>query len=535
MIQQQEMVFKIMKKIALIILVLCFTNCKKAHSQFNSINPPLVFGYNAETVKWLAYLKANSYTTPSLKTIGAVDQFINGCMIDGNYTSFQSFFITSQDNQTNSCISIVNPATTNTLVNSGATWMAYSGFNTNGSSTYIDTKQNPSTIGGNFTLNNASFGFYASTIALGQFNMGTRNTTGTAITTVVSANFVAGGSIMGISTPSYSYSTLGPVISSGLVHVNRTASNLSTLWLNGVSAFNDNNATNFLSTWNMYIGASNNGGSAGNYSALGNIVFLFFGGTVPYPALLNQRVQQLINTMGIAPLPNVVFEGDSWFGSYPIPAQILTQLAADTVNCYNANYAITQSSISSINNPNDFLYTSRLGAVKTAYNPNATKNVCGWFEGINELYYQLQVNSLATSVTNTYNAYLAYADSLTAKGYKVVFNTLTPRQNSGTPANYESARQNAANKNDATTINGLLRNDFTVTTTYTRVFKSSLSKWANCYLLDIGNDPNMGQAGQCTDLTYYQSDFVHPSATGQQVTAQNYYAPCINGIIKNRF
>lgn len=234
-------------------------------------------------------------------------------------------------------------------------------------------------------------------------------------------------------------------------------------------------------------------------------------------------------------LANIYYEGDSWFANYPLPSKINTQLIADTNNFYSVNYSVGLSTISVISPTNCLLYSARKANVKSAYNPYAPKNICAWFEGVNELRNQVAVNSVSVSVNNTYNAYLAYADSIVKYGFIAVFSSVTPTEFTGTPASYETARQNASNKYDTTTVNGKLRSEFTIATPFPRIFKSNLSKWANCYLLDFGDDPVMGQAGQSTNLTYYQSDFIHPTTRGQDTLTQLYFGPAINGILKNRF
>jgi hypothetical protein len=41
----------------------------------------------------------------------------------------------------------------------------------------------------------------------------------------------------------------------------------------------------------------------------------------------------------------------------------------------------------------------------------------------------------------------------------------------------------------------------------------------------LGTDPVMGQANQDANTTYYQSDGIHPNATGQALIASDMFGP----------
>lgn len=225
---------------------------------------------------------------------------------------------------------------------------------------------------------------------------------------------------------------------------------------------------------------------------------------------------------------NVIYDGDSFFATRTVD-QIVTGLVSLNKGPSTQNVAVGGSGIGVTTNAgsNYMLNPTRYNVVKNKYLTGG-KNIVCTYEGINDLYYNLlDGNSVSTSVNNVYNNFLTYVNGLTALGFKVIINTLTPRNNVGTPANYESARQNASNKLDNTTINGKLRNDFTVSTTSTRIFKSNLPQWNNCILVDVGDDPNFGQIGQETNLIYYDADLVHPTTLMQQQLANNYYVPAI--------
>lgn len=232
---------------------------------------------------------------------------------------------------------------------------------------------------------------------------------------------------------------------------------------------------------------------------------------------------------------NMCYEGNSFFtNTYgDFSTLIDTNIYDGGYNTARFNGAVGGSGIGNSTSAagNYMLETTRYNTMKAQY-VAGKKNIATVFEGINDLYYYLTDGmSVADAVNQVYSNFETYVSGLTALGFKVIINTLTPRNNVGTPANYETARQNASNKNDTGTINGKLRADFTVSTGTTRVLASNLSKWANVVLVDCGDDPNFGQAGDENDLTYYDADKVHPTATTRVLLANSYYVPAINYLV----
>lgn len=127
------------------------------------------------------------------------------------------------------------------------------------------------------------------------------------------------------------------------------------------------------------------------------------------------------------------------------------------------------------------------------YNPSVGPTVLVCFGGTNDLYF----GASATTVQDRIEAYCAASQTV---GWKVIVCTLLPRNDfPGTSsidkATHESRRQ---------TVNAWLR-----------------SNWATFAdaLCDIGGNADIGQDGDEEDLTYYQSDKVHPNATGAGVIA----------------
>lgn len=229
------------------------------------------------------------------------------------------------------------------------------------------------------------------------------------------------------------------------------------------------------------------------------------------------------------PLMGVLYEGDSFIsGAHSITSTINTGLTSAGIDYNYENYAQSGSAIGYYNNGINYMnYYKRISAAKgyIASNHGRSKYLLVTYEIINDLYDYVSHGSSATqSVDSVYDNMVEYYGKAASYGFKCVLNTATPANLGDT---YEAARQNASNKSDVGTINGRLRTDFDIPIG-TRLFKSSLPKWNNCYLVDPGDDPNLGQVGQYS--TAYYVDGIHLSDAGISVFSTNYYVPVINYI-----
>jgi lysophospholipase L1-like esterase len=126
--------------------------------------------------------------------------------------------------------------------------------------------------------------------------------------------------------------------------------------------------------------------------------------------------------------------------------------------------------------------------VVALYNAGKQNNIYVCWEGINHLYYN-------ATTTQAYEAIRDLCLRARMTGFYVVVGTLTPRSNSGTPADFETKRQE---------VNTLLRSNW-------RTFAGELA--------DFAADARIGDAGDELDTTYYTSDKVHLNTTGYGVVA----------------
>lgn len=313
----------------------------------------------------------------------------------------------------------------------------------------------------------------------------------------------------------------------GLMSFSRTASNSHAIYKKGLLVSSNTTSGGTLPTSDLWIGTQNSNGSPSiTEYYLGTLQFVAVsqGLTAAECGYLETIVENFQRDLSRPANGGnrITYEGNSFIANYSLGTTITSALTTANADSNTASYAVGAASVSNIvGNNNYMLFSSRVAAVDARFNQYAYRNVIVIFEGINELYYQLGTYSESQSVTNTIQAFQDYVTLQRPKGFKLIINTLTPRNNVGTPANYESARLS---------VNTALRNIFDISTSTTRVFKSSNPTWADVILCDVGGSPLYGKTGDENNLTYYISDKVHPTATTVNDMATNYYAPAIQMI-----
>lgn len=181
--------------------------------------------------------------------------------------------------------------------------------------------------------------------------------------------------------------------------------------------------------------------------------------------------------------PNIlVADGNSLtlgLGQTPYPAQLATSL--------DASWQVVNDGVGSQTTPG-MISTAPL-RVDNLYNSGRTKNMVVAWEGTNDITGKV-------GATAAYNNLKNYSLSRKAYGWKVLIMTILPRSDDyALAAGFESIRQ---------TVNVSIR-----------------ANWATFAdgLVDIGDDPTIGQAGQETNTTYYVGDKVHLNTAGYTIVA----------------
>lgn len=201
------------------------------------------------------------------------------------------------------------------------------------------------------------------------------------------------------------------------------------------------------------------------------------------------------------PAPNLIFDGDSiteGFGltvppDIRLPEQVTALLTYATDTTYNV----------AVGGQTAAQRTSAIAsAVLPKFRNNGAPQVVIFWAGTNDLYF-------GASAATTYANIKAYCETVRASkpnAYIIVLDIL-PRSNSGTPGTFEASRQ---------TVNASLAADFPTATAHARIFTGAI--YAN-YLIQVGSDSTIGDAGDENNTTYYL-DKVHMTSTGLGIPAE---------------
>jgi lysophospholipase L1-like esterase len=183
---------------------------------------------------------------------------------------------------------------------------------------------------------------------------------------------------------------------------------------------------------------------------------------------------------------NIVFDGNSLTagvgGSQPYSINCVQSLINSQYSVISSNFGVSgQTTVQMISDANS--------QIDGAYDPSKNYNIVVCWEGINDLYF-------GATITQAYNNLVTYCLGRKAKGYKVVICTLTPRQNTGTPANQETNRL---------AVNQLILTNW-------KTFADAVA--------NIGDNIPMGLYASCTNSIYYSSsDLVHFTDVGYNIMA----------------
>lgn len=125
----------------------------------------------AYAAQLIAASTAHSKPNPSGQYVGWVNKLIAGLIADGNWYVLDRFWVFATEQQVHAVVSIVNPNGLNQSWSAGSglnvsevgiAWHPSSGYQGNGTSTYLNTNYAPSTNGVNIKLDNISIGVFCS-------------------------------------------------------------------------------------------------------------------------------------------------------------------------------------------------------------------------------------------------------------------------------------------------------------------------------------------------------------------------------------
>lgn len=183
----------------------------------------------------------------------------------------------------------------------------------------------------------------------------------------------------------------------------------------------------------------------------------------------------------------------------------VTQAAATLA--LGAGFTFANTAVSGQTTPQMLVPATVLAQADSYYNAALGINICTVLELTNDF------NTGYAAVEHAYERIRCYCGERKTRGFKVIVATMPPLEPSGGMF-HDYDGENLYRL----PVNTLIR------TTW-RSFADALC--------DIGADSVMGATGACTDLTYYQSDKIHPNDVGQTYLANgpNLFAAQIQALI----
>lgn len=434
--------------------------------------------FSAEALQYFARMPVK----PANDTLMIIAEFIDSLVLNGVWSKLDASVLCANRDTTSALLNM--KGTSFTGISIGApSFVPYKGF-TPAANKYINSLFNPSTAGGVYTQNSASFGAYSSTDYLADFNtaiMGVQVGGWSAI-----FPYFTGAKIYAVANGS-GYVNIANAHTVGLISVTRTASNSMTIYIETDSIASGTGTSTAPPNGNFYVGADNNG--AAQYFSPRQIPYYYIGSGFSPTDNRNHTtcLVRMLVKLGTSTLTRIVCAGNSLTGVTPnYPTKLQDTLSASSYQIVNKG--IGGQSIEQMNTR----YPSTISIL-----PIYKKNVLIYWEGINSI--MTSGNPHADSIYREMKRYGLQARG-TGKWDKIIVMTTLPFDTS-----------NVWNKS-RDTLNGLL-----------------ISHYAEFCdtVIDLCADANIGQWGDQLNTTFY-TDKVHPTDAGQAIVMRMVYTALKN-------
>lgn len=240
--------------------------------------------------------------TPSAARQDLINTLVTGLKSDLSLSTlsagFDLFYMFAADVAANALINWVSPGTYNASAVSSPSFTVDQGYTGNGASSYLTTNYTPSTNGVRYMLNSASCGSYSRSAITADARTDIGSGQGTASQRVF-INARNSANAMGTCLNTDATISAGVSSSGGLSAVNRSASNLSTMYKNGSSIGTSANASTAVPASPILICAFNNAGTPTQFSTR-QIAFAFAGKSFDATAHLAifTRVEAFLDAIG---------------------------------------------------------------------------------------------------------------------------------------------------------------------------------------------------------------------------------------------
>lgn len=267
-----------------------------------SINSSAV-AYDADYQAWLDRLTTLGYTHPSAACNQILSDMVAGIKSDGNWTSLDRFwFFAHNGDSDGATVDMVTPTNQATKVNSPG-WTAKEGFNSNGTTSYVNSQFNLSTAA-HFLQNSASMGVWIHTGGnAGISILGVRDTGSGDFNTLL---FDTGGGNVGSrlnqNTTNNSFTGTTSFNNNSSYGVSRTASNSGNQYVNGSSVSTFSTTSSTPANLNVYILAQNSNNVASSIgSSLWKLSVSWFGSGSVNQSEMHTRLNTAMTAIALLP------------------------------------------------------------------------------------------------------------------------------------------------------------------------------------------------------------------------------------------
>lgn len=424
-----------------------------------------------------------------------VDDTIVALKSTGVWNDLDFLYVWTAHSQAASLVDWKNPTTRSATANGNLTFTVDSYWQ-GGTTGRMDLGYNPGDGGTyNLTQNDNSFGIYTlDRVVENKIDISAQSA-GSVGNDILLTNSINAKNVCGTNR------SVGVLTGYGLASTHRTASNAWRAYRNGYDLYggvaSPTDASNSITNLGWMEFCRNVNGTYSSFSTKKHC-FSFAGANLSARDLSYSIEKYFLDPLGLIPRKRITFNGNS-FTSNPIySAKVLSLLPT---------YAYDVNKVGVTGQTTVQMQTNATTTVFPYTKTFLTKDVYFIWELTNDLVS-------TGNATTSYNNMVAYCQALRVAQPSaiIIVATCMPRTNI-TP---DTLRQNDADLTDATTLNGKIRNN-------------ADNAWD--YVCDTASDLTMGQAGQYSDLTYYDVDGIHPTTVGYEYLATNYIYPSINAVL----
>lgn len=263
--------------------------------------------YDADYQAWLNRLTTLGYANPTAACSQILSDMVAGIKADGNWTELDRFwFFAHNGDSDGATVDMIDPSghAQATKVNSPG-WNAKEGFNSNGTSSYLNGNYTVSTDAVKWTQNSASFGVWMHTGgdggAAARVLAGVRQgTDGYILFDNTSANITS--RINQSTASNNAFTGTASFGNNSSYGVTRTASNAGSQWVNGSQVSTFTTVSNALTTLPVFFLAFNNNSTPGTYAlSTWRLSVIWFGSGSVDQAEMHTRLSTAMTAIALLP------------------------------------------------------------------------------------------------------------------------------------------------------------------------------------------------------------------------------------------